>query len=215
MFGPQVFLRLFVRMNQDVWPWLLLAVVAGFVVPFLLVSQRLGARRLALWLISAGWIASGYGFLVGYFGPVNWPAAWFGWGFVAQGLGLIAMSGAIDYPPHQPRTATSRLSSLVVIWIAGVLVMPWWTVAEAGNWRALGLFGLSPWTTAAISMLAVVVLPRSWCWVYLILPILWSLFSAATFWELGTYWLLAFPLATLAFIGLGFWSSPRRAQNQG
>ena len=27
MFGPQVFLRLFVRINQDLWPWQLLAVV--------------------------------------------------------------------------------------------------------------------------------------------------------------------------------------------
>lgn len=79
MFGPQVFLRLFVRINQDLWPWQVLAVVASIGIPVLLFRQGRNARRLAVGLMAVAWAVSGYGFLVGYFGPINWPAAWFGW----------------------------------------------------------------------------------------------------------------------------------------
>ena len=92
MFGPQVFLRLFVRINQDLWPWQLLAVVMAIFIPVLISRQSRAARRLAVGLMSLAWIVSGYGFLVGYFGPINWPAAWFGWAFVAQGALLAVMT---------------------------------------------------------------------------------------------------------------------------
>ena len=65
MFGPQVFLRLFVRINQDLWPWQLLAVVAAIGIPVLLLRQGDAARRLALGLVAVAWVTSGYGFLVG------------------------------------------------------------------------------------------------------------------------------------------------------
>jgi hypothetical protein len=63
-------------------------------------------------------------------------------------------------------------------------------------------------------MLAISVLRGPWRWFYLTLPVLWVVFSAATFWVLQTLWLLAFPVATLVFAALGFWLSPRRAQSQ-
>jgi len=40
-------------------------------------------RRMAVGLMAVAWAGSGYGVLVGYFSPINWPAAWFGWAFVA------------------------------------------------------------------------------------------------------------------------------------
>ncbi len=210
MFGPQVLLRLFVRINQDFWPWPLLAVLASFSVPLLLLDNRHATRRIALGLIAAAWMTSGYGFLVGYFGPINWPAAGFGWAFVAQGvvLGLIALAGA-------PRSLQARNRVLAVVWALAVVGLPWLTVAESGNWRALALFGLAPGSTAAASMLIVGLLPGIWRWLYLALPLAWCLFSAATFWVLQTWWLLGLPVATLILVGLGFWLSPSRAQSPG
>ena len=215
MFGPQVFLRLFVRINQDVWPWLLLAGLIGFAVPVLLVNQKPWAIRLALGLVSAAWIVSGYGFLVTYFGPINWPAEWFGWAFVAQGglLGLIAIFGSIH--PPQTRTDPTAVLWLAVIWTIAILALPWLAVAESGDWKALALFGLAPGTTAAASTLVTGFLPGFWRYAYLVLPLFWSLFSVATFWVLQTWWLLVLPAATLLFTGLGFWLSPRRAQSRG
>ena len=144
MFGPQVFLRLFVRINQDLWPWQLLAVVIAIFIPVLISRQNRAARRLAVGLMSLAWIVSGYGFLVGYFGPINWPAAWFGWAFVAQGALLAAavFSGGV----HDSRLAIGRLA---LLWLLAVCVLPWLAMADSGEWEAVGLFGVAPGTTAA------------------------------------------------------------------
>lgn len=210
MFGPQVFLRLFVRINQDFWPWPLLAVFVAIAVAVLLLNNRPAATRIALGLVSVGWITSGYGFLMGYFGPINWPAEGFGWAFVAQGvlLGLVTVAGVAG-------SAQVPTRALAVVWTLAVLGLPWLTVAESGEWQALALFGLAPGTTAAASMLVVGLLPGIWRWVYLAIPLAWCLFSAATFWVLQTWWLLGLPVATLTLVGLGCWLSPSRAQSPG
>ena len=47
MFGPEVFLRLFVRINQDIWPWQGVAVVMVIAIGTLLVRGDAMARRSA------------------------------------------------------------------------------------------------------------------------------------------------------------------------
>ncbi|TGN41097.1 hypothetical protein [Marinobacter confluentis] len=215
MFGPQVFLRLFVRINQDLWPWPLLAVLAGILVPMLLLSQKSAPRRVALGLASVALVTSGYGFLVGYFGPINWPALWFGWGFVLQGvlLGSFMLFGGA--PPSRWLDSKSAGYWLAGLWLAAVLALPWLTVAESGDWKAVGLFGLAPGTTAAAGVLLAGSLPGFWRWLYLAVPFFWSLFSAATFWSLQTWWLLGLPVATLILSFLAFRLSPSWARSRG
>lgn len=215
MFGPEVFLRLFVRINQDFWPWPLLAVLAGILVPVLLLNHRPAIKRVALGLMAVAWVSSGYGFLVGYFGPINWPAQWFGWGFVLQGvlLGFFAFLGGAGFSKW--RAGRSADHWLAGLWLAAVLALPWLTVIESGDWKALGLFGLAPGTTAASGVLVAGLLPGFWRWVYLAVPVLWSLFSAATLWALQTWWLLGLPVATLILTFLAFRLSPSRGQSRG
>jgi len=208
MFGPQVFLRLFVRINQDLWPWQVLAVVAAIGIPVLLFRQGRNARRLAVGLMAVAWAVSGYGFLVGYFGPINWPAAWFGWAFVAQGVLLAAamLFGGV----HGGALSFGRF---VALWLIVACGLPWLVLAESGQWQALALFGIAPGTTAAAGALIVAVITGPWRWLYLPLLVLWSLFSAALLWVLQTWWLLVTPVATLLLVGAGFWLSPRTAQS--
>jgi len=208
MFGPQVFLRLFVRINQDLWPWQLLAVVVAIGIPVLFLKPDLRARRLAVGLMAVAWAGSGYGFLVGYFSPINWPAAWFGWAFVAQGalLAAAAFFGAVHGQTPQPK-------QLAVFWLAAVCGLPWLAVADSGDWQSLALFGVAPGTTAATGALVLALVTGPWRWLYLPLLVLWSLFSAATLWVLQTWWLLITPVATLLFVGAGFWFSPRPEQS--
>lgn len=204
MFGPQVFLRLFIRINEDLWPWQVLAVVVAIGIPVLLLRQERNARRLAVGLMAAAWAVSGYLFLVGYFGPINWPAVWFGWAFVAQG-GVLAAAmcfGGVQggRPPY---------GRFLVLWLLVVFGLPWLAVAETGQWQAVALFGIVPGTTAAAGALALALMTRTWRWLYLPLLVLWSLFSAAILWVLQTWWLLITPAATLLLAGAGFWLSPR------
>lgn len=208
MFGPQVFLRLFIRINQDLWPWQLLAVAVAIAIPVMLLRQDLAARRLAVGLMAVAWATSGYGFLVGYFGPINWPAAWFGWAFVVQG-GLLA-TAVVFGGVHGLRLPTGPFT---LFWLMAVCGLPWLAVADSGQWQAVALFGMAPGATAAAGALAVALMTGPWRWLYLPLLVLWSLFSAAMFWALQTWWLLVTPVATLVLVGAGFWLSPRGARS--
>lgn len=210
MFGPQVFLRLFVRINDDLWPWQLLGVVASLLIPFMLVSDHSLRRKLGLFLVGLAWMSSGYGFLVGYFGPINWPASGFGWAFVWQGGLLLAavLRGAVYSGQASGRPWT-------VLWFVAVLALPWLAVLESGTWQSVAVFGVAPWVTAAAGMLAIPWLASAWRWLYLIIPLVWALASGAMFWALAMPWLLALPAATLVLLAAGLWFSPRRARNQG
>lgn len=210
MFGPQVFLWLFVRINDDVWPWQLLGVAASLLIPFLVVSNHSLRRKLGLFLMGLAWMTSGYGFLVGYFGPVNWPAVWFGWAFVGQGGLLLAAvsSGAV------PSRRVSR-HPLIVLWLAALLALPWLTVVASGAWQAIAIFGVAPWVTAAAGTLVTPCLAGAWRWLYVSIHLLWLLASGAMFWALAMPWLLLLPATTLVLLAAGLWFSPRPARNQG
>ncbi len=210
MFGPQVFLRLFIRLNQDIWPWQLLIVPLALVVPWLIGRPAPAWRRLAVWLVAAAWIGSGGGFLVRYFGEINWPAVWFGWAFVAQGL-LMAGLGTFCRLKAIPK---GRAGVFAGLWLTSVVVLPWVPVLQSGELAALAVFGLTPDVTLAASALVLAMMPRVLLWSLLPIPLLWVLFSAATFWALQMVWLLLLPAATLIVFGLSFWLSPSPAQSR-
>lgn len=210
MFGPQVFLRLFIRLNQDVWPWQLLIVPLALLVPWLMCRPAPASRRLAVWLVAAAWIASGAVFLVRYFGEINWPAVWFGWAFVAQGL-LMAAGAAFCHLEAIPK---GRAGVFAGLWLTGVGVLPWVTVLQSGELRALAVFGLTPDVTLAASSLVLAMMPRVLLCSLLPIPLLWVLFSAATYWALQTVWLLLLPAATLIFFALSCCLSPSSAQSR-
>lgn len=209
MFGPQVFLRLFERINQDLWPWTLLAVFAALVLPLLLSHQRSASRRVGLFLLACAWGTSGFAFLVSYFGPINWPAVWFGWAFVAQAVlvGFLAVKLSADSLPRLPYSAAT-------LWVIAVLGLPWLTVELSGEWRALALFGLAPGTTVAAGVLVSALFTGFARWLYLVIPVFWALFSAATYWGLQLKVMLIFPVATLVLVTIAVWLSPSRVQSQ-
>lgn len=165
---------------------------------------------MGLTLVGLAWVTSGYGFLVGYFGPINWPAEGLGWAFVALGI-LFALMAVFGRSHPGP----SRRGLFVVGWFLAILCLPWLTVAESGNWQALGVFGLAPGTTAAAGSLALACINNPWRWACLPVPIIWIVFSAATFWGLRAEWLLVLPAATLMSVGFALWLSPRQGRSPG
>ena len=210
MFGPQVFLRLFIRLNQDVWPWHVLIVPLTLVVPWLMCRPAPALRRLAVWLVAAAWIGSGVIFLVHYFGEINWPAVWFGWAFVAQGL-LMAAVATFSHLEAIPKRQAGVFTGL---WLTSVVMLPWLPVLQSGELGAVAVLGLTPDVTLAASSLVLAVMPRVLLWSLLPIPILWVAFSAATYWALQMVWLLLMPAATLIFFALSCWLNPRSAQSQ-
>jgi hypothetical protein len=196
MFTPEVYLRLFVRFNEAVWPLQLLVLAAGVAIPLLLTRQRLMARKLAVALLALAWVACAFGFVGNFYAPINWPAAWFGHAFVAQAMVIGAIAGIWQSPARwQPKSR--RGSSLMAVWLLMLLVLPWLTMAAAGDVRALALFGLTPDLTALGSILLSALVSRSVRWVLLLIPALWCGFSTLTLWALDMLFPVIVPLVGL------------------
>lgn len=207
MFGPEVLLRLFIRINEAVWPWQSLWLVAALLLPWLGCKVAEWPRRLAMALAGLAWIGCGYLFMVRYYGPVNTPATWFGWAFVIEGLLLLMLRGrALPIPLGLPLAVAG--------WLV-ILVLPWLAVLQSGDVRALALFGMAPGVTVAATVLLFARQPLLLRWFLLLVPLAWSLFSALTYWSLGTYWLLGFPLATLVLLVVALRVSPSPVQSRG
>ena len=198
MFGPEVFLRLYLRVNQDFWPWSLLAVVLSLVMAWLLSRRDPLARRALLMLLGGAWFWCGAGFMLQYYGPINSPVEYFGWGFIAQGiiLGLVALL----WHPLPVRRNSERQWGRAIAWLATLGTLPWLVVLESGEWRALGLFATTPDLTVLASLPLMLLLPRTLRALLLLLPVLWAVFSALTLWTLGMTVLMVLPLVTLVLV---------------
>ncbi|HIO28999.1 DUF6064 family protein [Marinobacter salarius] len=212
MFGPEVFLRLFVRINQDIWPWQGVAVVMVIAIGTLLVRGDAMARRSALLLVAAAWLWSGAGFLMHYYGPINLPAIWFGWAFVLQGA-LLTVAGL--FWPWNAATNRPIWSRWLMGtgWIALMGLSPLLAVAQTGNGQAAALFAVTPDVTALGAVPCMLLFPRRVRWLFLLLPLIWSLFSVATLWTLGTWVLAVIPGTTLVLAAMACFVSPRQARN--
>lgn len=213
MFGPEVFLRLFVRINQDIWPWQGIAVGMMVLIAGLLVRGDRLAKRGILLLLAVGWVWSGAGFLMEYYGPINIPATWFGWAFILQGALLTV--AALVWPWDGRSMGPGYRWQAGAGWLMLTALLPLLVMAQSGNWRAVALFGVTPDLTVTASVPCLLLLPRRVRWLFLLQPLLWSLFSAATLWTLGTRVMFILPAATLALTIAGFWLSPRPVQSRG
>lgn len=214
MFSPEVFLRLYVRLNQDIWPVQWVLMLLALAVPWLLTRTKRSLRRGGVGLVALAWSGCGLGFLWRYYGEIFWPALWFGGFFVAQGL-LLAFVGLFSSIRQTEGGRTGTVVWFVGGWLGAIVLLPWLTVLQSGQVQALAIYGLFPETTVAACTLVLVFVPRAWRWPLLILPTMWALFSAATYWVLQLPWLQGLPVATLVSVGLALWLSPRPAQSRG
>jgi hypothetical protein len=148
-----------------------------------------------------------------YYGPINLPAVWFGWAFILQAA-LLTVAGLV-WPCDGNTAEPARRWQAGAGWLLVTALLPLLAVAQAGNWQAVALFGITPDLTVAASIPCLLLLPRRVRWLFLLLPLLWCLLSAATLWALGTRLMFALPAAALVLAIAGFWLSPRPVQSQG
>ncbi len=193
MFTPEVYLRLFVRFNEAVWPMQLVALVAGLAIPILLTRPTVLARKLAVVLLALAWIVTGLGFMAEYYAPINWPVSYFAYAFVAQAMVLAAVAG-VWQPPVRLAPGHGPGGTLLGLWLLVLVVLPWLTVAATGELAALALFGLTPDLTATGSLLLAPLLPRARRWLVILLPLVWCLFSLLTLYTLDLTLALLVPL---------------------
>jgi len=196
MFTLEVYQRLFIRLNTDAWPWQAVVVLAGLAVIPLLLQPGAPYRRGALVLMALAWAGSGAGFLMTYFAPINWPAQPAGVAFLIQ-AGLILLLACSRFVPAGLSLQGREGRSFVNLWLFVLLLMPWMSALDAGAWRAVALFGMTPDITALGWVVFSLRVARPVRWLLLIIPLLWCLFSLLTLWELGASLMLLVPLSGL------------------
>lgn len=202
MFTPEVYLRLFVRMNDTLGLWLLPVVIGLLAVPVLLCLRAIWARRLALVLAAAGWGLTAALFMHRYYASINWPVSYFSWAFAVEALLLLGM--ALRAPPTVARHWPVLVGGVVVLMLSLLTAWP------AASWKAAALPGLAPDTTAVATIILLAGVSRGWRVPLMVVPLLWCLFSTLTHWALGLMLPLVVPaVGAIAAFGLTLWPGPR------
>ncbi|MCL7745026.1 DUF6064 family protein [Guyparkeria hydrothermalis] len=183
MFAPETYLRLFERLNHELWPGHVLLGVLVLAMLWLGRRPEPVAHRAAGVLLAIAWAAVAWGFF-GLYAEINLAAPWLAGVFVAEALalGVIAILGpglAIDR-----RGRRAHIGLALTLW--GLLGHPLLLIALGRSLAALELFGLAP-TPTAISTIGLLLMSRLRHPAPLLaLPVLWCLIAALTWWALLT-----------------------------
>ena len=191
-FGPDIYVRIFERINLALWPWQLLALTTG---ALLLYCCRYRKAIPAFTILALAWVCSGYLFQLQYFQELVWAADYFAFGFFIQGalLGLLGVLCFRATPESEKSTANSsagfqspattmRLGLMMIA--VSVVLFPLMGIIRNGTLAQGEVFAIMPDPTCLATSGALLCFKRlhmSW-W---IIPFCWSLVSAALSYELG------------------------------
>ena len=210
LFSPQVYERLFVLLNKDLWPWQLVSLAAGIVVLALLLRGARLSARTAFVILGAGWIVVAAVFFLGRYQAINWAGAYIAPLAALQGAGLIllALTGRLDLIDRRAGTFA---------WVAGFAVLalglffyPLVTPAFGFSIEGAQVFALTPDPTAVATLGAMALLKGRVRFLAAVIPAVWCIFSGLTLWTLGRPDAFIAPgLMALAFLAA---ASPRAAE---
>ena len=207
LFSADTYLRLFVRANTALWPWVVAAHLIG-VVGAVLAMARTGPPVHAAILVVYGlaWLTSGWYFLLGLYAPVNWAVAEAHWLFTGQAFALfvIAIKAAFDRQVVNRDHVRFSRGPAVVILLIGIVASPLIPLIHGREITPLGAgseyFAIAPDPTAILTLGILLYLRPAWFGLALVVPVLWLAFSALTLYALGL-WSALIPASALA-VGL-------------
>ena len=165
-----VYIGLFSRANNGLWPWTLIPVILGIVLVVLVKKQHV---KYACWLLGLAWFFCAYQFHFKLLSELNWVGSYFAGVFFLQGFLLLVISfltpSSMDASQFQARLGLSILLLAMIIF----LIIPLFTDRP---WSSVEVFSIAPNPTCLMTLGAMLALNiRRW-WLYLI-PVAWSLFS--------------------------------------
>lgn len=199
LFSEPVYWRLFELVNAAHWPWLLVALAFGAVVPLLAWLRPKSAGRPIAAILAAALIVTAWAFLWRQYRPINWAATYAVPLFALEAL-LLLWLGVVR---RKLIFRTELDAGSLVGWtlFAYALVLHPLTALAAGRApRGAEIFALAPDPTviAVLGLLAACSPGSGRAWL-LPLPVMWCLVSWATLLTLGTWeaW-LPFGAVTLA-----------------
>ncbi|WP_295718224.1 hypothetical protein [uncultured Halovibrio sp.] len=197
---PEVWARLFERLNGQVWPWQGL-----FLLLMLFALWRLhrGGSATAGLALAACWCWSAVQFQFLLHAPLNWAASLMGWAFMVQAVlvFLVGLGGGWRF------SGGLRAKLGVVLVLAGIVVLPVTGPLTGRSWAAFEVAGTAPTPTALVT-LGMLLLARPISWVTGVIPVLWLVYSSVIWWVSG--WLPGAVVAPLAIgtLGVAMGASP-------
>lgn len=174
---PEVWARLFERLNEQVWPWQ--GLFLGLMLFALWRLYRGGSRTTGV-ALAACWCWSGIQFQFMLHAPLNWAASAMGWIFMVQAVLvlLVGLGGGWQF------SGGVRAKLGLVLVAAGLLVMPLAGPLTGRSWAAFEVAGTAPAPTALVT-LGMLLMARRRVWVTGIIPGLWLTYSAVIWWVSG------------------------------
>lgn len=162
----EVYARLFVRLNEAVWPAHGVALAVGIAALFLACSGR---PRAVPALLALAWFWAGYAFYIDLYAHLNWAAWWVGVVFIGQAIVLLACS--LGQRRAQGRTAPNPVGCGIAAF--GLFVWPLLGPLMGRPWAGIELFGIAPAPTVVVTLGLLLTLPR-YRLLVLPVPLLWS-----------------------------------------
>ncbi len=140
--------------------------------------------RLLLALLSISWLWVGTVFHAQYFSNLNWAAPWFGWMFVFQGCLLLLVAFFVR------ETSWVSLSSwrgrlAIFLLLMGLVFYPLSGLLEGRTGMQLEWLPLLPASVTLVSFALIILLNSKWRHALVVIPVLWSVVSAAFATTLG------------------------------
>ncbi|MCV0370184.1 DUF6064 family protein [Filomicrobium sp.] len=184
LFSPQVYERLFVLLNRDMWPWQLAALVGSVAVLVLTLRGTQSGSRAAFAILGAAWISVASVFFLGRYETINWLGAYFAPVAGLEGAMLILLSFAGRVGLVDPRKNRLAFSIGLAVLVCGLFLYPLFEAAFGLSFEGAQVFGLTPDPTAVATLGGVALLSGRLRFLAAVIPAAWCIFTALTLWTL-------------------------------
>ncbi len=203
-FAEPVYHRLFVRVNEFLWPGQIAAILAAAGALWALLRGR---GWLVGWLLGLGWCVVGWVFHHQFYAELNWAGTQAGALFLVEGLALVINGHIGGFDREEPSTFslvdTITLVFGMVIIFAYPLLSP---LLDHRAWAGVEIVGIAPNPTALLTLVTMILADRV-IWHLMVIPLLWCLVAGATAWAIGTVAGLVTAGLGMAMFALAFWKT--------
>jgi len=195
LFSADTYQRLFERYNEDLWPWQLLPLAVGLMLPMAIKAkpERSGRWVAAFFALSWAWVA--WGFHLQRYATINWAAPAFAVVFLVQAIFLV-WTGILNRLVFKRRASMPGRVGWSLYYF-GLIGQPLLSPLSGDAWIQTGLFGSAPDPTATATLAMVSIASNRSHWGLMIIPLVWCAISGATLY--GLYG-PASPLAVVMFL---------------
>ena len=165
-----VYVNLFSRANNDLWPWTILFFLFGSVLVLLVYVKK---SRYALMLLGLAWCYCAYLFHYKLLGELHWIGDILAMFFLVQGLLLLAASFVLKMDLINNQGQFRVGLSIMLLAMIGFVIQP---IYFDRSWQTAEIFGLAPnpivWSSIGMFISHNI---RRW-WLFVV-PIFWIVLS--------------------------------------